>query len=89
MVMESKCLAGIFIGLGNFLISSECFLSTSQLLAIMSVPWYSSEVLFILGGRGYDDVDWSWLSHLFYKILPQMTVLTVYVFLYGRAYLVS
>lgn len=46
--MENKYWAGMYTGLGNFLISSECYPSFSQLLVSMSAQWYILDVYFIL-----------------------------------------
>lgn len=87
--MESKFSAGMFTGLGNFLISSECYHFISQLLVTMHVQWlvhchffshpiYCKSLQLILP-----------LSEVFsFSCLMQMTVLVVYIFLYGRVYLV-
>lgn len=90
--MESKFSAGMFTGLGNFLISSECFRFISQLLVTMHVQWlvhyhfyslpiHSKSVQLILFVSGVFSLHCSFC-------LMQMTVLVVYIFLYGRVYLV-
>lgn len=50
--MESKSSAGMYTGLDNCLISSECCHSFSQLLVTMCAQWYSlSYILFFYHSR--------------------------------------
>lgn len=80
----------MYIDSGSFLISLGCCLSSSQLLAIMFVQWYyfSTFSFLYLSVCG---LLFKVVSVVIYGIslLMQMTVLTVYIFLYGRVYLVS
>lgn len=86
----------MFTGSGSSLTSLECYLSTSAALVTTCAQWYAlqspfSPYLFVCLSVSLcirinfevHAVTKSW------ELLMQMTVLTVYIFLYGRVYLVS
>ena len=84
--MGSKSSVEMCTGLGNFLIFSECSLSFTPPLVSTCVQWYfaldSCIIIFCYFCSSYLFRDKNWF-------VMQMTVLVVYIFLYGRAYLVS
>jgi callose synthase len=82
MEMVNRLLVVISTVLGTALIFSGCFHATSQPWGFISVHWYDQFVLIL-------KICFSmiqYVSNIFYSF-PQLTVVTVYVFLYGRLYL--
>lgn len=84
MEMENRHLVVMFIGLDVGLTSLECCRSTLRLLDFTSAVWYAIRLIYI-----DPSVDVSYIKLLMFdNHILQVTVLTVYVFLYGRLYLV-
>lgn len=88
VAMENKFWAGMCTGWDSFSIFSGCCHSITPLLVIMCALWYNEcstcNLYCLYCVISVYSLETS--SQIFIQL--QMTVLTVYIFLYGRAYLV-
>lgn len=87
--MGSKSLVGMCTGLDNSLIFLECSLTFTQPLVSTCVQWYfvSDSCIFVYFYLLFRFVFLEFFDNSWF--IMQMTVLVVYIFLYGRVYLVS